>query len=83
VVFNSALDRIKLEKNYLDDLGVMTSKIQKNCTSNGQSLIQQGFMNYVDLANINKPHKQQYINQLQAQCDALVKFKVRNYCWLV
>jgi hypothetical protein len=69
--------RIKLEEKYLDDLALLTSNIQESCVPNEQSLIQKSFVNYVGLADINKPHKQQHIDQLKVQYENMIKFRVR------
>ncbi|KAK4522025.1 uncharacterized protein ATC70_004564 [Mucor velutinosus] len=67
--------RINLEQRYLDDLSTMTKNIQKCCVPSEKNLIQMNFMNYVGLAEQQKPLKEMYIEQLKQQCENLVQFR--------
>ncbi|KAL9538766.1 hypothetical protein MBANPS3_010691 [Mucor bainieri] len=67
--------RINLEQRYLDDLSAMTNNIQKCCVPSENNLIQKNFMNYVGLADQQKPLKEMYIEQLKQQCEQLVQFR--------
>lgn len=68
--------RIILEQKYLDDLSTMTKNIQKCCIPSENNLIQKNFMNYVGLADQQKPLKEMYIEQLKQQCENLMQFRV-------
>ncbi|KAL7315514.1 hypothetical protein PS15m_004726 [Mucor circinelloides] len=67
--------RIILEQKYLDDLSTMTKNIQQCCIPSENNLIQKNFMNYVGLADQQKPLKEMYIEQLKQQCENLVQFR--------
>lgn len=54
----------------------MTQNIQKCCVPSENNLIQKNFMNYVGLADQQKPLKEMYIEQLKQQCESLVQFRV-------
>lgn len=60
----------------MDDLSTMTQNIQKCCVPSENNLIQKNFMNYVGLADQQKPLKEMYIEQLKQQCESLVQFRV-------
>lgn len=54
----------------------MTKNIQKCCIPSENNLIQMNFMNYVGLADQQRPSKENYIEKLKHQCEALMKFRV-------
>ncbi|KAI8991761.1 hypothetical protein BDF20DRAFT_984371 [Mycotypha africana] len=67
--------RINLEQKYVDDVSLLTKNIQNCCVPNEHNLVQQTFMNFVELETENRVYKEQYIQRLKEQRDILMKFR--------